>query len=173
MATLVTATCGTDVVGWSPDGASAQQKVFELQHRARVSGTGWLPKGKALAVAGNDCVVNIYSMPDKKVAATVPKAISLPANPPTITALALSQANVLYGSSDGSINIAKLPDVKVRSRRSTFGPRTHSYRNHAFCPRTGQLFVSRRRPSNIRSCRDTTEQAGVSVQVSPYSVFTT
>lgn len=115
MATLVTATCGNDVVGWSPDGASAQQRVFELQHRARVSGTGWLPKGKALAVAGNDCVVNIYSMPDKKVAATVPKTISLPAHPPVITALALSQATVLYGCSDGSINMAKLPDVKVWS----------------------------------------------------------
>lgn len=117
MATLVTATCGTDVVGWSPDGASAQQRVFELRHRARVSGTGWLPKGKALAVAGSDCVVNIYSMPDKKVAATVPKTTSLPSNPPVITALVLSQANVLYGCSDGSINMAKLPDVKVRRHR--------------------------------------------------------
>jgi WD40 repeat protein len=114
----VVACCGSDVVAWNPKGASAQQRVFELKHHANVTASAWLGKGRALAVAGQDCVVNIYSVPDRKVVATAPKVHLLPPNAASITCLGLLGNNVAYGNRDGTVSVAQLPDCKVSEQVS-------------------------------------------------------
>jgi WD40 repeat protein len=110
----VLAASGPSVVAWNPRDSGAQHHTLEFTHTAPVYALGWLGKGKALAVAGEDCVVNIYST-EGKIVATAPKANQLPPNPPQITSVVTQGHNVVHGCSDGSIKVAKLPDIKVRS----------------------------------------------------------
>lgn len=108
----VVACSGNAVVAWSPKSAAQQQRTLEIKHSAQVNALGWLGKGKALAVAGEDRVVNIYSA-EAKIVATAPKAHLLPPNAPSVTRLVIKGNDVVYGSSDGSIKVAKLPELKV------------------------------------------------------------
>lgn len=103
---------GNAVVAWSPKNAAQQQRTFDIKHSSQVNALGWLAKGKALAVAGEDRVVSIYSA-EAKIVAIVPKANLLPPSAPSVTSLVIQGNDVVYGCSDGSIKVAKLPDVKV------------------------------------------------------------
>lgn len=110
----VLACCGNAVVAWSPKSAAQQHRILDVQHSAQVHAVGWLGKGKAVAVAGEDHVVTIYST-EAKVVATTPKAHLLPPNAPAITSLATKGNDVMFGGHDGSIKLAKLPDLKAVS----------------------------------------------------------
>jgi hypothetical protein len=106
----VLACSGNVVVAWCPKSAAQQHRSLDIQHSAQVNAVGWLGKGKALAVAGEDRVLNIYSA-EAKIVATAPKAHLLPPNAPSITSLVVKGHNVVYGGSNGLMQMAKLPEL--------------------------------------------------------------
>lgn len=109
----VVACCGNTVVGWDPKNNSSQKKTFELPHKRTIRSCGWL-NSRAMATAGDECVVNVFALPSCSKAATIPNLQDLPPNCSPITSLAvINRGSVACGHQDGSLNVYHLTGKQV------------------------------------------------------------
>jgi hypothetical protein len=119
---IIVACCGTSTVAWNPQAASSQERAFSLQQESQVSSSGWL-NTRALATAGEQCVVSIYGVREKKKVDSVPRPEELPSKCSPITSLAvLRNDTVACGHEDGTLASYLLVRVwLLRKRVSGFG----------------------------------------------------
>ena len=100
---ILVACCGPTVVGWDPSSAPTPKRCFELQHKGNARAFCWL-NAKALATAGDECVVNIFGVRDSKRIASVPTPSKLPPNcAPATSMTVFSRDSVVCGHEDGSL----------------------------------------------------------------------
>lgn len=129
---ILVACCGPSILGWDPGSAPTPRRCLELQHKGQARAFGWL-NAKALASAGDECVVNIFGVRDSKMIATVPKPSELPPDCSPATSVAVvSRDTVVCGHEGGAVVSYRL----MTQVRSACFRRTATHRRRRHCTPT-------------------------------------